>query len=126
MTHRGPDDYGFACISGVEQWHWSRGSGSAPPANIGRGITLGHRRLSIIDLSDLGRQPFATPDEKYWLVFNGEIYNYQEIRRELICLGYQFRSESDTEVLLTAFVEWDTDCFSKFNGMWAVVIWDGE
>jgi asparagine synthase (glutamine-hydrolysing) len=101
LRHRGPDGDGF----------WS-----------GRNVALGHRRLRIIDLSDAARQPMQTPDGRFTLVFNGEVYNYLEIRRELTEVS--FRSTSDTEVLLHAFAKWGVDCLKKFVGMYAIAIWD--
>ena len=85
MTHRGPDDAGY----------WVRG-------NVG----LAHRRLSIIDLSSAGRQPMENEDSSVLLTFNGEIYNFPELRRELISRGYRFRSNSDSEVILHGYQEW--------------------
>lgn len=84
---------------------------------------LGQSRLSIIDLES-GSQPMADMDERLWLVFNGEIYNYLELKAELTALGYGFRTKSDTEVIIQAYREWGTDCFNKFNGQWALALWD--
>ncbi len=88
------------------------------------GVALGHRRLSILDLSEAGRQPMSDPDEQFWITFNGEIYNYLEIRRELQALGYSFRSDSDTEVLLRAYEHWGASCLQHLMGMYAFAIWD--
>lgn len=85
-------------------------------------VGLGHRRLSIIDLTDTGKQPMQF--ENLWITFNGEIYNYKEIKTELISLKHQFISNSDTEVILHAFAQWGTDCITKFIGMFAFVIYD--
>lgn len=104
LAHRGPDGWGL----------WS-----------GEGVTLGHRRLSILDLSERGKQPMASPDGRYWITFNGEIYNFVEIREELAG-RYAFRSDSDTEVILAAFAEWGEECLTRFNGMWAFAIWDAH
>jgi asparagine synthase (glutamine-hydrolysing) len=90
------------------------------------GVALGFRRLAIIDLSDEANQPFATADGTLQLVFNGEIYNYIELRRELEAHGHTFRTSSDTEVLLTAYREWGDECVQRFNGMWALAIWDTQ
>jgi asparagine synthase (glutamine-hydrolysing) len=103
LAHRGPDGFGL----------W-----------VGRGVTLGHRRLSILDLSANASQPMHSYDGRYTISFNGEIYNYLEIKKELISLGHIFRSESDTEVILNAYMEWGVDCQPRFNGMWAFAIWD--
>lgn len=105
LEHRGPDSQGF--------WHDDC-------------IFLGHTRLSILDLSPLGHQPMSYKSERYWLVFNGEIYNYLEIRQELTNLGYIFKSQTDTEVLLAAYAHWGTDCLDKLRGMFAFAIWDQE
>lgn len=104
LEHRGPDGYGV--------WYEDH-------------VSLGHRRLSIIDLSDNGKQPMLYAD-KYAITFNGEIYNYLEIKEELERLGYRFRSSSDTEVILAAYDKWGERCFTKFNGMWALAIWDRQ
>jgi asparagine synthase (glutamine-hydrolysing) len=87
-------------------------------------VALGHRRLSILDLSDAGRQPMASHDGRYVLTFNGEIYNYLEIRQELAEKGAVFRTETDTEVILEAYRAWGRDCVSRFNGMWAFALFD--
>lgn len=105
LEHRGPDGFGL----------WQKD-----------GVTLGHRRLAILDLSDNGTQPMPYADGRYWLVFNGEIYNFLEIRRELEQKGYTFQSETDSEVILAAFIEWQEECQYRFNGMWAFAIWDRQ
>lgn len=87
---------------------------------------LGHRRLSILDLSDQGSQPMSFANERYWMVYNGEVYNFIELRQELTQLGHSFRSESDSEVVLAAYIEWGQDCVKRFNGMWAIAIVDRE
>jgi len=89
-------------------------------------LAFGHRRLSIIDLSEAGHQPMCTPDAKSWIVFNGEIYNYIELKKELQYLGYSFLTESDTEVILMCYKHWGFECVKKFNGMWAFCIYDSE
>jgi asparagine synthase (glutamine-hydrolysing) len=104
LYHRGPDDYGIE--------------------SIGNEITLGHRRLSIVDLSSHGHQPMFDRSKRYSVVFNGEIYNFLEIKKELDKKGYSFCSNSDTEVLLNAYIEWGEECVLMFNGMWAFAIWD--
>lgn len=102
LVHRGPDDSGFY---------------------INNNIGLGHRRLSIIDLST-GHQPMISDDNNVVIVFNGEIYNYIELREELKKAGHRFRTASDTEVILNSYKEWGKDCLGKINGMWAFAIWD--
>ena len=108
LAHRGPDDTGT----------WRTDAG-------GQVVALGHTRLSIIDLSALGHQPMLSEDGQRALVYNGEIYNHSDLRRELEKAGHVFRSDSDTEVLLNAYIEWGDDAFARLNGMFAVALWDG-
>jgi asparagine synthase (glutamine-hydrolysing) len=103
IAHRGPDGEG----------QWIEG-------NVG----IGHRRLAIIDLSPAGHQPMITGDHRYVLSYNGEIYNYREIRTELEALGYWFRSQTDSEVVLNALAHWGPDALLKFNGMFGLALWD--
>ncbi|PKL57157.1 MAG: asparagine synthase (glutamine-hydrolyzing) [Methanomicrobiales archaeon HGW-Methanomicrobiales-6] len=103
IRHRGPDGDGIY-VDGM--------------------VALAHRRLAIIDLSEEGHQPMQNEDGALWLVFNGEIYNYRELMEELISCGHQFRSKTDTEVILHAYEEWGVDCLRRFNGMWAFALWD--
>ncbi len=107
LRHRGPDDGG--------EW-WS---------TDGR-VGLGHRRLAIIDLSAAGHQPMQDVNDELCIVFNGEIYNFAELRQELVAKGHAFRSRSDTEVILVAYREWGTDCLSRLNGMFAFALYDGR
>lgn len=88
------------------------------------GLALGHRRLAILDLSESGRQPMSYADERFWITYNGEIYNFLELRETLEGMGHVFRSQSDTEVILAAYSQWGEACQLKFNGMWAFAIWD--
>ncbi len=87
-------------------------------------MALGFRRLAILDLSVLGRQPMSTPDRRFWLTYNGEIYNYAELAQELSALGHRFRSHSDSEVILAAYAQWGSGCLSRFNGMFAFALYD--
>ena len=103
LEHRGPDGMGIYLEDDV---------------------MLAHRRLSILDLSDNGKQPMSYANERYWMTYNGEIYNFLELKVELSRKGYSFNSDSDTEVLLAAFVEWKEECLNKLNGMWAFAVWD--
>lgn len=105
IAHRGPDDKGIYVDATVN-------------------IALGHRRLSILDLSEAGQQPMYNADKSLVITFNGEIYNYIELRTELKAKGYVFKSHTDTEVILAAYQEWGTKCLYRFNGMWAFAIWD--
>ncbi|HSX24414.1 MAG TPA: asparagine synthase (glutamine-hydrolyzing) [Candidatus Andersenbacteria bacterium] len=87
-------------------------------------VSLGHRRLAIFDLSDRGAQPMPYADKRYWITFNGEIFNFHELQEELGKLGYAFQSTCDTEVILAAYQEWGEDCLYKFNGSFAFALWD--
>lgn len=107
VAHRGPDGRGV----------W---------INEGQTVGLGHRRLSILDLSEAGKQPMTNENSRYWITFNGEIYNFLEIRAELAKKGYAFRTDSDTEVILAAYHEWGEEMQHTFNGMWALAIYDTE
>lgn len=89
-----------------------------------QGVSLGHTRLSILDVSDAANQPMSDVSGRYWIVFNGEIYNFIELKKELTEKGYRFRTQSDTEVVLYAYIEWGEKFQDKCNGMWALAIWD--
>ncbi|HEY3804331.1 MAG TPA: asparagine synthase (glutamine-hydrolyzing) [Kofleriaceae bacterium] len=123
LAHRGPDAQGFALIATAtgEVWTGDRAKPRAP-----FDLALGHRRLSIIDLSDAGRQPMGSADGRHWVVYNGEIYNYLELRDELAAKGHAFRSSSDTEVLLAAYREWGPAFLERCNGMWGLALWDAN
>ncbi|HWP43082.1 MAG TPA: asparagine synthase (glutamine-hydrolyzing) [Blastocatellia bacterium] len=108
IAHRGPDDEGV----------YLTGTSSGERAG------LGHRRLSIIDLSPAGHEPMADSSGQVWLTFNGEIYNFRELRRELEGRGHRFRSETDAEVIIYAYREWGRACLARLNGMFAFAIWD--
>lgn len=112
LAHRGPDDSGSIIID-ID-------GGSAVPRELG----LAHTRLSIIDLSPLGHQPMQDPATGNWIVFNGEIYNFHQLRAELEALGAEFRSRSDTEVILAAYRVWGESCLTRFRGMFALALWD--
>jgi len=107
LAHRGPD---------------GGGSYHAPEASL----ALGHRRLAILDLSESGVQPMSYGDGRFQITFNGEIYNFLELRAELQALGHSFRTDTDTEVIMAAYAEWGADCQFRFNGMWAFAIWDRQ
>ncbi len=123
LVHRGPNDHGFVLIDTRTGTTWN-GDRARPVATFD--MALGHRRLSILDLSEAGRQPMVSASGRQQVVFNGEIYNYLELREELIGLGHRFRTGTDTEVLLASYAEWGTGCLSRFNGMWAFALWDED
>ena len=104
IRHRGPDDDGFYACGG---------------------IGLAHRRLSIIDLAG-GHQPLANEDETIWIAFNGEVYNFEELNRQYLSSGHQFRTRSDTETIVHLYEELGDECFSKLRGMFAIALWDGR
>lgn len=105
IKHRGPDNQGVKSLGN---------------------IVLGHRRLSIIDLSANANQPMSSKDERFNIVYNGEIYNFMEIKNDLIQHGYSFKTNSDTEVIIYAYDKFGSDCFSMFNGMFSLAIWDSK
>src|SRR5215471_266188 len=105
MRHRGPDGAGL----------WSDGL-----------CSLGHRRLDIIDLSVKGKQPLCNEDETVWIVFNGEIYNFKELRAELDRFGHRFNSHTDTEIIVHAYEQWGSECVKRLRGMFAFAIWDQQ
>ena len=127
QAHRGPDGEGFAFawldsgnfqqrfVPHTKQW-----------ARSDMRVGLGHRRLAIIDLSERGLQPMSSPDQSMWIVFNGEIYNFKQLKRDLEAQGHHFRSMTDTEVLLQAYLCWGEDCLERLEGMYAFAIWDGR
>jgi asparagine synthase (glutamine-hydrolysing) len=120
IRHRGPDDAGYFGVTQDSQLRISRD----PLDMTGTWLGMAHRRLSILDLSQEAWQPMRTADNNYWIVYNGEVYNYIELRQELEALGYCFRSRSDTEVVLNAYVAWGRQAFTRFVGMFAFVILD--
>ena len=107
LAHRGPDGFGIEHFPEARLW-------------------LGHRRLGILDVSERARQPASYADGRYWLTYNGEIYNSLELREELRGLGHRFVCASDSEVILAAYAEWGRDCQFRFNGMWAFALWDAH
>jgi asparagine synthase (glutamine-hydrolysing) len=121
LAHRGPDDQGWV------SFHRGRcRQGRGVEEEIVSESLLIHRRLSIIDVSKAGHQPMRTPDGRYWVTYNGEIYNFMELREELQSLGHTFRSHSDTEVLLVAYTEWGVHCLTRLVGMFAFAILDTQ
>jgi len=107
MRHRGSDDYGIMFYNSNNY-----------------NIAFGHQRLSIIDLSHAGHQPMCNENKTIWLIYNGEIYNFEELRHFLESKGHIFKSNTDTEVIIHSYEEWGEDCLEKFNGMFAFIIWD--
>ena len=134
IHHRGPDDGGFALIDRQQKRIHSYADTNCAAAprhavlpdnnNVAGSVGFAHRRFSIIDLSSAGHQPFLDEEGSTCLTFNGEIYNYVELRDELVARGFTFRSQSDTEVVLRAYQAWGTDCFKRFHGFWALAIYD--
>lgn len=123
LQHRGPNAAGLLLVNTASGATWSDDSSSTTEQFD---LALGHRRLSILDLSEAGRQPMVSASGQHWLVFNGEIYNYVELRSELRDLGHSFHTGTDTEVLLAAYTEWGIDCLRRCNGMWAFALWDAR
>lgn len=142
INYRGPDDEGFVLLNDknilvaggpdTPESTWLEESFYLPKnlidSNYSEDIAIGfgHRRLSILDLSPKGHQPMCDDTERYWITFNGEIYNFLEIKVQLQALGHQFHSETDTEVILASYREWGAECQQHFNGMWAFAIYDRQ
>ncbi|MEP7145546.1 MAG: asparagine synthase (glutamine-hydrolyzing), partial [bacterium] len=127
IAHRGPDDEGFLAYNSASGnlLEINRNNlNTGEVSNKDHNLFFGHRRLSIIDTSECGHQPYKDPEGKYFMVYNGEIYNYIELRESLVRKGYKFRSHSDTEVLLYLFIEYKEECLKMLNGMWSFVILD--
>ena len=149
MRHRGPDDAGYVFFQigrsrdGRDAWkeYYDKDFSFRHPdyfsemplllnSKIGEKepwhLAFGHRRLSIIDLTSAGHQPMTDDERKIWITYNGEVYNFKELRKELEDLGYVFRSNSDTEVIIKSYKAWGITSILKFNGMFAFALWDGE
>jgi asparagine synthase (glutamine-hydrolysing) len=136
MRHRGPDDEGYVCIDtssdsciqalGADSCSVLRGKyRDLEDTDITTShVVLGHRRLAILDVSSKGHQPMSFDNDNLWITYNGEIFNYKELRRELQGSGCTFSSGTDTEVILAAYSKWGEDCVSRFNGQWAFCIYD--
>ena len=107
MKHRGPDASGFEFFEN-------------------RQLGFGHRRLSILDLSEAGKQPMSYANGRYWICYNGEIFNFIDLKKELEAKGFIFKTKTDTEVVLAAYIAWGKEFLHKLNGMWAMAIWDSE
>jgi len=138
LKHRGPDDEGYVCINTHNQDVQSYSSSNSieaikkmypdiSMADLNKfDLIFGHRRLAIIDLSERGHQPMSAINEKIWITYNGEIYNYIELKEELRKYGYRFCTQTDTEVIIYSYLHWGEECFSHFNGMWAFALWDSR
>lgn len=138
MRHRGPDDEGYVSFDAQGGAHPFYGADSPESLRIRDSdlrpaveavhsssiLAFGHRRLSILDLSPAGHQPMSYGGGRYWIAYNGEVYNYLELRQELLRLGYEFKTQTDTEVILAAYDRWGPACQNRFNGMWALLIYD--
>src|SRR5213080_391234 len=109
IRHRGPDDAGAKVV---------------PVPGTGLSVTLVHRRLSIIDLSPAGHQPMSNEDGSVWITFNGEIYNFQELRQRLVAKGHVFRTHCDTEAIVHLYEEEGPQCVESLRGMFAFALWD--
>jgi asparagine synthase (glutamine-hydrolysing) len=125
LAHRGPDDDGIVLIKPDKSFEMKQDD-TLPLGENGFQIALGHRRLSIIDLSKAGHQPMCNEDKTVWIVLNGEIYNFQDLRLELEKNGHLFKSKSDTETILHAYEQWGTECLNYLRGMFAFAIWDSN
>ena len=137
IRHRGPDDEGFLLVDtennkfcdcyGEDTVDEIKGK-TKPIDGIGfkADLAFGFRRLAVIDLTPKGHQPMFDKESGIWVVFNGEIYNYIELRDELKSIGCNFNSNTDTEVLIKSYAEWGVKCVDRFNGMWAFCIVDFE
>ena len=117
LKHRGPDDEGYFLINSLSGRNFDQQSSD---------VGLAHSRLSILDLSPLGHQPMSNESKDIWISYNGEVYNFEEIKKELLLKGYRFSSHTDTEVILYAYQEWGIECINKFIGMFALSIWDNH
>src|SRR5436309_4246072 len=136
LRHRGPDDEGYVFVdpsTGRDDERRGRDTiADFTARDVREGgldfyrLAFGFRRLAIIDLSPAGHQPMASRDRSLWIVFNGELYNYLELRDTLKSEGHVFHTESDTEVVLSSYTQWGEGCLQKFNGMWAFALWDGR
>jgi asparagine synthase (glutamine-hydrolysing) len=135
LAHRGPDDEGYLLVERPSGRRATFGGADTHPAvaatlpplgaaELAPDVAFGHRRFSIIDPSPAGHQPFVDADETCAVVFNGEIYNYIELRAELEAAGARFRTDSDTEVLVEAYKRWGPRCFERFNGFWALALYE--
>lgn len=142
MYRRGPDDEGIVLFQGdkvdicygadtplndfLDKQNYYPSVDALQLLDCQYEVGLGHRRLSILDLSSHGHQPMCDKTQRYWIVFNGEVYNFKEIRKKLVALGHVFISDTDTEVVLASYLQWGKDCLHQFNGMFAFAIYDRQ
>jgi len=136
IEHRGPDDEGYLLVNtsskNILHCHNTdtikeiQSKTALLPNDFSANLGFGFRRLSIIDITAKGHQPMCNADGSIWIIFNGEIYNYIELREELKSLGHIFSSNSDTEVIIKSYEQWGESCLNRFNGMWAFAIWDNR
>lgn len=130
LHHRGPDDRGFVLIdtkaATPRSVTYQDPHAVHHPQMTRMNLGFAHQRLSIVDLTSAGHQPMSNDDGTIWLVYNGEIYNYIEVRDELLRAGHTFKSRTDTEVVLRAYETWGPSCVDHFNGMWAFALWDAR
>jgi len=136
QAHRGPDDEGYLFVNtATGKWRLAGGLDTPEELNLIShtlvnvdefDLVLGSRRLAILDLSPAGHMPMSYLNETLWIAYNGEIYNYRELRLELESLGHSFASDADTEVILAAYAEWGVECLSRFNGMFSFGLWDAR
>jgi len=134
LRHRGPDDEGYVLINtrtgrvvecaGTDTNSAQRLSHLSDQRGEDFDLALGHRRLAVVDLSNAGHQPMGSAGDSRWIVFNGMIHNFLEVRQRLEAHGYRFQSQTDTEVILRAHEQWGEGCVVPFNGMWAFALWD--
>lgn len=136
IKHRGPNDEGYLLLnahtkkyeirSGIDTVKYYKDNYLSIDSTTkdDYNVAFGHRRLSILDLSELGHQPMSNENQSIWITFNGEIYNYEELKEELLKLGHVFKSNTDTEVIIHAYEQWGEECLKKFNGMWAFALFD--
>jgi asparagine synthase (glutamine-hydrolysing) len=124
VSYRGPDGFGFAYFDAAGQEAEVFHGDNRPPRFAGPVVGLGNRRLAIVDLSEAANMPMTSSDGSCSITYNGEIYNYKEIRAELEAKGRRFQTQTDTEVILEAYLEWGEACLERFNGMWSFGLWD--
>jgi asparagine synthase (glutamine-hydrolysing) len=125
ISYRGPNGFGFAYTEpGTDRRAEVIHNENRVPKSSHPVVGLGNRRLAILDTSSIGNMPMELDDGAYCLTFNGEIYNYKEIRTELEFLGHRFKTGTDTEIILHAYQEWGEECLMRFNGMWSFALWD--